>query len=154
LIKFWTSTPSSCSPAYKICNILRRYPALRRVYEAAFPRIYESNKTTESALLILSAAFMLSGFMVGLASTGGAPMMVAFIWLKLSKGAIRALRNISGFFAIYIWLTLFSRQNHGLHMWSTEREWPMFLALIVSGTLGSSLGAWLRECCPSPTVFL
>ncbi len=94
--------------------------------------------------MILSAAFMLSGFMVGLASTGGAPMMVAFIWLKLSKGAIRALRNISGFFAITIWLTLFSRNNHGLHMWSTAREWPMFLALILSGTLGSSVGAWLR----------
>jgi hypothetical protein len=125
-------------------KLLDQHPALRRVYESAFPRIYESNKTTEAALLILSAAFMLSGFMVGLASTGGAPMMVAFIWLKLTKGAIRALRNISGFFAIYIWLTLFSRHNHGLHMWSTAREWPMFLALIVSGTLGSSVGAWLR----------
>jgi hypothetical protein len=125
-------------------KILNEYPALRRAYDTAFPRIYESNKTIETALLILSAAFMLSGFMVGLASTGGAPMMVAFIWLKLSKGAIRALRNISGFFAIYIWLTLFSRHNHGLHMWSTAQEWPTFVALIVAGTLGSSVGAWLR----------
>jgi hypothetical protein len=29
-------------------------------------------------------------------------------------------------------------------MWSTAQEWPTFVALIVAGTLGSSVGAWLR----------
>jgi hypothetical protein len=124
---------------------LNEFPAVRRIYEAAFPRIFESNKATETALLVFAAAFMLSGFMVGLASTGGAPMMVAFIVLKLSKGAIRAIRNIASFVSIVMWLRYFASNQHGLHMWSTSREWPEFVALIFAGMIGSMIGAWVRN---------
>jgi hypothetical protein len=126
-------------------QILNEFPAVRRIYEAAFPRIFESNKATETALLVFAAAFMLSGFMVGLASTGGAPMMVAFIVLKLSKGAIRAIRNIASFVSIVMWLRYFASNQHGLHMWSTSREWPEFVALIFAGMIGSMIGAWVRN---------
>ena len=127
-------------------KILNEFPTLRRLYEAAFPRCHESNKSTETALLIMAGGFMLSGFMVGLASTGGPPMMVAFIFLKSTKGAIRSIRNISGFCSILIWLATFARHNdEGLHMWSTSEEWPTLLALVVSGSLGSSVGAYLRN---------
>ena len=134
-----------CAHWHSVEKLLTEFPALRRVYEAAFPRCYESNKTTETALLIMAAGFMLSGFMFGLASTGGPPMMVTFIALKSSKGSIRAIRNVAGLTSILFWFASAARHDKGLHMWSTEQEWPMLLALVVSGAIGSSIGAWLRN---------
>ena len=127
-------------------KFLTDFPAVRRVYEAAFPRCYESNKTTEAALAIFAAGYLVSGFMFGLASTGGPPVMVAFILLKVSKGAIRSVRSVAGFWSIWVWLwNMFSHRGQGLHIFSISSDWPILSVVIVAGALGSSLGAWLRN---------
>ena len=125
-------------------QLLNQHPTLRLIYESAFPRISETNKTTETAVLIIAGGFLLSGFMFGLASTGGPPMMVSFILLKVTKGGIRAIRNVACFASILMWFVIMLHHDDGLHMWSVS-EWPMFLALCIAGTIGSSFGAWLRN---------
>lgn len=127
-------------------KFLTDFPAVRRVYETAFPRCYESNKSTEAALAIFAAGFLVSGFMFGLASTGGPPVMVTFILLKVSKGAMRSIRSVAGLWSILVWLwNMFSHGSQGLHIFSISSDWPILSAIIIAGALGSSLGAWLRN---------
>jgi hypothetical protein len=84
--------------------------------------------------------------MFGLASTGGPPVMVTFILLKVSKGAMRSIRSVAGFWSILVWLeNMFSHGGQGLHIFSLSRDWPILSAIIIAGALGSSLGAWLRN---------